>query len=98
MRDSLDRFPESLDAADEVMITDIYAAGEAPIEGIHGQLLVDQVRARRPDRPVSLTPSHEAIPASLLPRLQAGDVVVTMGAGSITKLSHGLARALTEPR
>ncbi|MGB1699587.1 MAG: UDP-N-acetylmuramate--L-alanine ligase, partial [Nannocystaceae bacterium] len=88
VRDSLDRFPESLDAADEVMITDIYAAGEAPIEGIHGQLLVEQVRARRPDRPVSLTPSLEAIPASLLPRLQAGDVVVTMGAGSITKLSH----------
>ncbi len=98
VRDSLERFPESLDAADEVLITDIYAAGEPPIEGISGPMLVDRVRARIPDRPVSLAPALDEIAGGLLPRLQPGDVVVTMGAGSITKLSHELADAITEDR
>jgi UDP-N-acetylmuramate--alanine ligase len=96
VRDNLARFPESLDAADEVLITEIYAAGESPIDGIHGQALVDQLIARNPTRPTSLAPALDEIAATLRPRLKRGDVVVTMGAGSVTKVSHELALALTE--
>lgn len=96
VRDSIAQFPESLDAADEVLITDIYAAGEAPIDGISGPELVTRVLARTPDRAVALAPALPEIARSLIPRLQPDDVVITMGAGSITKLSHELAEAITE--
>lgn len=94
VRDSIDRFPGSLADADEVIFTDIYPAGEAPIEGVSGAALVAATLALQPERPTSLAPDLDSVAADLGARLSPGDVVLAMGAGSITRVSLALADAV----
>ena len=94
VRDSIERFPGSLTDADEVIFTEIYPAGEAPIEGISGAAHVAATRALRPERPTSLAPDLDSVAAELCARLSPGDVVLAMGAGSITRVSLALADAV----
>ena len=97
VRDSWELFPRSLDAADLVLVTPVHAAGEAPIDGISSQTLVEAIRAHRPDRPVRHEPDLEGLPQRLAGELTRGDVVITLGAGSITYTSHDLVAALQAP-
>ncbi|MCB9753893.1 MAG: UDP-N-acetylmuramate--L-alanine ligase [Myxococcales bacterium] len=94
VRDHLEAFAESLDAADVVVLTDIYRAGEQPIEGVTIERLVERTRARRPDRPVVLVRELEALTGSLFELSRPGDVIITLGAGSITNVSVELATRL----
>jgi UDP-N-acetylmuramate--alanine ligase len=79
-------FADAFDGADAVVLTDVYAAGERPIAGVSGRLLVRAVLDRHPAAPVSYLPRR----ADLLdvPRRLArpGDVVLTLGAGDLTTL------------
>jgi len=97
LRDNMDRFAASLDAADVVVLTDVYPAGEAPITGVDAARLVELVQARRPDRLVV----HEADVATLAGRLatltEPGDLVLTLGAGSITRTGPQLLVQLETP-
>lgn len=79
-------------AADEVWITDLYSARETPIAGVSHQLVLDEVAAatRAPCRYVV----QKVLKDALLEMLRPHDVVVTLGAGDITKLSDELADAL----
>jgi UDP-N-acetylmuramate--alanine ligase len=74
------------DEADAVVLTDVYAAGEIPIAGVSGRLLVHAVVDASPGLPVTYLPRH----ADLLdvPRRFArpGDVILTLGAGDLTTL------------
>nr|WP_028950383.1 UDP-N-acetylmuramate--L-alanine ligase [Sulfurihydrogenibium subterraneum] len=89
-----EEFVESFDIPDIVIITDIYSAGESPIEGVSGEILADKIRERR-DNVFYVKDINEA--ESLLKSiLKNGDVVLTMGAGNITQLSDNLARYLEE--
>ncbi len=96
VRDSLDAFPGSLDEADAVVVTEVYAAGESPIEGISGASLADRIRARRHDRPVVHQPDFDALTGTVAELASPGDVIITMGAGSITRVSFALLDALAE--
>lgn len=95
-RDHLEGFAECLDDADVVVLTDIYAAGEAPIDGITIDRLAQLTRQRRPDRPVHLVPDLDALNQHLSEFTTAGDLVITLGAGSITKVSHQLVHSLRD--
>jgi UDP-N-acetylmuramate--alanine ligase len=79
-------FAGAFDGADAVVLTDVYPAGETPIAGVSGRLLVHAVVDASPTLPVSYLPR----PADLvdLPRRLArpGDVVLTLGAGNLTAL------------
>ena len=89
-----EEFVESFDIPDIVIITDIYSAGESPIEGVSGEILADKIRERR-DNVFYVKDINEA--ESLLKNiLKNGDVVLTMGAGNITQLSDNLTRYLEE--
>jgi UDP-N-acetylmuramate--alanine ligase len=73
----------ALAAADDVTVTDIYPAREAPVPGVTGKLVVDALS----DRGVlaGWTPSVEAGAERLRRRAQPGDVLLVVGAGDVDR-------------
>ena len=94
VRDHLEGFADCLDLADEVVLTDIYAAGEAPIPGVSIERLLELTRARVPGRSVRLERSVAGLAERLSEGTCPGDLEITLGAGSITRVSHELAAIL----
>jgi len=78
----LPEFGTALAAADEVVLTDIYAAGEDPIPGVTIEGVADAVRAVG-HCPVHVVKSLQALPAAVASVVHRGDLVITLGAGSI---------------
>ncbi len=90
-----DEFGEALSRADEVVVTDIYASREAPVPGITGELVAES--ARRHGASTHYVPHLGDLARYLADRVDAGDLVLTMGAGDITLIPTELARLLAEP-
>ena len=84
-----DEFSRVLSGADVVVLTDIYPAGEAVIEGVDSAALCNSIRARGKVDPV-LIPDVDELPVSLPALLQDGDLVLMLGAGSIEKIARQL--------
>jgi len=78
----LDAFGPALQGADHIVLTDVYAAGEEPIAGASLEHLAAAVR-RAVTAPVEVVPRLEEVPRALAAAAKAGDVVITLGAGSI---------------
>jgi len=83
-RDLLREFATSFNDADVLFISEIYAASEDPIPGISGEKLAEEIRAHG-HRDVTFVPRRSELAATVLPRLQEGDIVITLGAGDITQ-------------
>jgi UDP-N-acetylmuramate--alanine ligase len=79
--------------ADTIIIADVYAAGEAPIEGASRDALVEGLRAggHRDARPLE---TEEQLPGLIAAIARPGDMVVCLGAGSITRWANALPGAL----
>jgi UDP-N-acetylmuramate--alanine ligase len=77
-------------------VTEVYAAGEAPIAGADGRAICRAIRSRGQLEPVFVE-GVEDIADSLRGVLREGDVVVTMGAGHIGALAHSLPGRLAAP-
>ncbi|HUA90292.1 MAG TPA: hypothetical protein VL994_12715, partial [Steroidobacteraceae bacterium] len=92
-RDLIDDFGKALSAADLLLVTEVYAAGEAPIAGADGRAICRAVRGRGQLEPLFVEKVEEQSGA-LKDVLQAGDVVLAMGAGSISAVAHALPEAL----
>ena len=75
-------FGAAFDDADRVVITDIYAASETPIPGVSGQMLADELIAHG-HRGVTYHPQRESIHRHVGNALDAGDLVLSLGAGNI---------------
>ena len=88
-RDLIEEFTHAFDQADLLFMTDIYAAGEAPIPGVSGAALADRIKAAG-HQGVTFIEKKETLPDQVLPHLQPGDLVVTLGAGDIWKAGTGL--------
>lgn len=82
----------AFDLADVVVITEIYAAGEAPIEGVSGRLVFDAVRGANPDLDVRFMADRSDLHEGLGELLRPGDLCLTMGAGDLTTLPNELIR------
>jgi UDP-N-acetylmuramate--alanine ligase len=81
--------------ADLVFILDIYAASEQPVAGITGEALAQRIQhAGHPS--ARYAGSLDEAPAALLPALREGDLVLTLGAGSITALGPRLLALIVE--
>ena len=89
-RDLFEDFVKVLSTADEVVLADVYPAGEAPIVAADGRSLARAVRVAGKVEPIFVETTAEMREA-VLGRLRDGDVVVTMGAGSIGHLAPELA-------
>lgn len=94
-RDLLDDFARVLSAnADALIVTEVYAAGESPIVGADGKAICRAVRSHGRVEPVFVEKIDE-LPRALIQIAHDGDVIVTMGAGSIGSLAPELPTALT---
>jgi UDP-N-acetylmuramate--alanine ligase len=92
-RDLLDDFAQVLSDADVLILAEVYPAGEAPIAGADGKALSRAVRSRGRVEPVLLR-SLDELPEALADVARDGDVVLTMGAGSIGAAAQELPAAL----
>ncbi len=78
----LDRFGEALAAADELVLTQVYAASETPIPGATSEALAEAV-TRVSNVPIRLATSLDEAVEIVTHDVQPGDLIVTLGAGSI---------------
>jgi UDP-N-acetylmuramate--alanine ligase len=95
-RDLLDDFGAALAGADEIVLTDIYPAGEPPIAGVTIEAL-DAV-VRRSGRPVTLVKTLDELPRAVAARARPNDLVITLGAGSIGTVPDRILDALRDAK
>jgi UDP-N-acetylmuramate--alanine ligase len=81
-RDCFEDFVKVLSSVDALLLADVYAAGEAPIVAADGRTLARAVRVAGKVEPVFVE-EITAMPQAIVDAVAAGDVVITMGAGSI---------------
>jgi UDP-N-acetylmuramate--alanine ligase len=92
-RDLIDDFGRVLSEADALVVTEVYAAGEEPLANADGRAICRAVRGRGRLEPVFVEDVKE-LAGALAGVIAEGDVVLTMGAGSIGGVAHELPRAL----
>jgi UDP-N-acetylmuramate--alanine ligase len=80
-RDFAEEFGRALALADRVFVTDVFAAREAPIEGVSGELIADAVRRAGGD--VSYLPARGEVAESVAAVLRPRDLCLTLGAGDL---------------
>jgi UDP-N-acetylmuramate--alanine ligase len=89
-RDCFEDFVRVLSGADALLLTEVYAAGEAPIVAADARALARALRVAGRVEPVFVD-GIEAMPQAILAAARPGDVVITMGAGSIGQVAPRLA-------
>jgi UDP-N-acetylmuramate--alanine ligase len=94
-RDFAAEFGRALAAADVVWVTDVFPAREAPIPGITGETIVRATREAGAED-VRHHAALETLPEALVDDLRAGDVLVTLGAGSIETVAAAVVDRLSE--
>ena len=92
-RDLMDDFGPALGGADEIVLTDIYAAGEPPLPGITLESFAARVQAAT-RVPVHAVPALVDVPAFVAGRARPGDLIITLGAGSIGAVGPKILAAL----
>jgi UDP-N-acetylmuramate--alanine ligase len=85
----LEEFVKSFIDADMLIVTEIYAASEEKIDGVSGSLLADRIRSEGHSN-VLFAPTKEEIISMITRLVRPGDMVVTLGAGDITKVGDEL--------
>lgn len=93
-RDLLPEFGSVLADADVTLLTDIYAAGESPIDGVNSFAIADAIRTHGRGT-VDVVPSVDQLPERVSDIARDGDVVLTLGAGSIGSVGDKIIAALT---
>jgi UDP-N-acetylmuramate--alanine ligase len=88
-------FGAAFGLADHVVLMDVYGAGEAPIPGVSGKTVLDEILSQTPRSQVAYFPHRADIESYIVDRVRPGDVVMTMGAGDVTTIAGELVRGLT---
>ncbi len=94
-KELMDEFVVAFNNADVLYVLDIYAASEQPIEGISAEVLTENIK-RFGHKNVYYIGDIDTAVARVVPDLQAGDLVITLGAGSVTRLSDDILAALSQ--
>ena len=89
LRDLFEDFCSCFNDADTVIVADVYAAGESPIDGVSRDALVEGLRNRGHRRVLAL-PAPEQLASLVSKEAAAGDLVVCLGAGNITAWANSL--------
>nr|WP_320115367.1 UDP-N-acetylmuramate--L-alanine ligase [uncultured Desulfuromonas sp.] len=89
-----DEFVTAFYQADVLLVMDVYAAGEAPIDGVCGEDLAKAIGGHG-HRQVTYCNSEEAVMEQVLEVLKPDDIVITLGAGSVWKVGETLIEHLT---
>ncbi len=88
-RDQMDEFARSFNNADVLLVTDIYAASEDPIEGVSAEALTEAVKSYGHKNAFYVGPLDTALKA-LVSEAHAGDMVITLGAGNVYRVGEEL--------
>jgi len=91
----MDDFVVAFNNADVLFVLDIYAASEQPIEGITAEVLADNIK-KFGHKNVTYIGDIETAVEKVIPQLTDGDLLITLGAGSVTKLSDDFLEALNK--
>ncbi len=89
-------FEGVFDAADVLIVTDIYSAGEKPREGINGGLIVEAIRRRAGHPTIVYHADRASLPTRVMTELRPGDLCLTLGAGDLVSLPDEV-QPLLEP-
>lgn len=89
----MDEFARAFHSADRVVVLDIYAASEQPIEGVTAQALAARMREFG-HRDVEYAASNDEGVAAVAAGAQPGDLIITLGAGSVSSLGEKILEAL----
>jgi UDP-N-acetylmuramate--alanine ligase len=89
-----DEFTRAFNKADVLLVTEVYPAGEKPIEGASGQALAEAIRAHG-HRAVSFVHDKRNIARALLDVVEPGDLVIALGAGDINASARELLAVLS---
>jgi UDP-N-acetylmuramate--alanine ligase len=84
-----ERYAEVLQSAQEVLMLDIYSAGEDPIPGMTSHKILDRMK-QTGYQTAKYFPNLESVKNHVLETAQAGDLIVSMGAGDVTKVLRGI--------
>ena len=96
LRDLMEEFSTCFSDADAVIVADVYAAGEEPLDGIDKHALVEGIR-RFGHRSVQALEGVEALAGVVADEARPGDLVVLLGAGDITQWAYALPGQLEQP-
>jgi len=91
----LEEFSRSFDHVDHLVVTDIYPAAEEPLEGINKELLCSKIKSASSEKQIDCVDKQDLL-SHILKITKDGDLIVTLGAGDITKISDQLADRLKE--
>ena len=89
-RDCFEDFVQVMGRADAVLLTEVYAAGEAPIVAADGRSLARALRVAGRVDPLFVDKIAD-LPQAVIDQARAGDVVISMGAGSISAVPQQVA-------
>jgi UDP-N-acetylmuramate--alanine ligase len=92
-----DEFGKAFAQADVVFLTEIYPAGEEPIQGVSSNLIREAI-LKHEGRTVEIIPKLEDVPTIVLKCLREDDIVLTLGAGDIYKIGKPILEALREEK
>ncbi|MFQ5790669.1 MAG: UDP-N-acetylmuramate--L-alanine ligase, partial [Acidobacteriota bacterium] len=90
-----EEFCRAFHQADLLLVTEIYPAGEEPLRGVSGERLAEGIKVHG-HRDVRFVADLNAVPGLLKDELREGDLVLTLGAGSVTSVSDRLVEAIRE--
>ncbi len=96
-KDQMDEFARSFNNADVLLVTDIYAASEEPLEGVTAEALVEAIK-RYGHKEVHYTGALETAAGMLLKQVRPGDMVITLGAGNVHRIGEELLGLLKEKK
>ena len=93
----LNRFGETLSCADEVILTDVYAASESQIEGVDAFAIAAEIKSFA-SIPVHVVDSMDVAIARAAAAVDVGDMLLVLGAGSISKVANRVVEAIEQRR
>jgi UDP-N-acetylmuramate--alanine ligase len=92
-----DEFALAFNNADLLFVLDIYAASEQPIEGVSAEVLTENIK-RFGHKNANYIGDIETAAAKVVPFLKPGDLVITLGAGTVTRLSEEILAAISQEK
>jgi UDP-N-acetylmuramate--alanine ligase len=90
----LDQFSGAFADADSLVVLPIYAASEDPIPGVTAEGLAERIQKERGETRVEFAPEFAAAVSAVVGHAQSGDLILTLGAGSVSQLAPQILAAL----
>jgi UDP-N-acetylmuramate--alanine ligase len=92
--DLLDQFSGAFADADSLVVLPIYAASEDPIPGVTAERLAERIQKERGEKRVEFAPEFAGAVSAVVGHAQSGDLILTLGAGSVSQLAPQILSAL----